>query len=85
MLLPVSRSSKPVAGATIVSAEIMFLVIASPHLGARSARGNTTLPSVMLIAANLVTLPSVILVRANLRAWQTQLDLGWTREQPRIN
>ena len=29
----------------------------APHLGARSAKGNTTLPSVMLIAANLVTLP----------------------------
>ena len=68
MLLPVSRSSRPVAGASIVSAEIMFLVIVSPPLGARSARENTTLPSVMLIAANLVTLPCVILVPANLRA-----------------
>ena len=39
----------------------MFLEIASLPLGARRARENTTLPSVMLIAANLITLPSVIL------------------------
>lgn len=63
----------------------MLLVIASPPLGARSAGENTTLPSVMLIAANLVTLPSVVLVPANPRACQTPLDLGWTQEQPPIN
>ena len=39
----------------------MFLEIASLPLGARRARENITLPSVMLIAANLITLPSVIL------------------------